>query len=223
MRPINRLEVFMGKCKNRWMELARVPLLSFGLTCSLILAPAHAAADAVTVPEGTEIVLQLNKSLSTKDNREGDVFDAYVVEPVYSGERISIPRGSVISGSISRITRPGRFKGKAVIHLIFQSIQIPGRGEIPIRASLDHIDSGGNADIYTENVLADAIPAARGVGGIPGNSLTGTSPGITNVFWTRDKELEIHRGATMRITLKQDLQIPLKTTPAGEVTADHQE
>jgi hypothetical protein len=210
----------MKTCKNRLMRLTRVPLLGFSLISGLLLQPVLAASDGVTVPEGTEITLQLNKSLSTKDNREGDVFDAYVVEPVSSGDRIIIPRGSVISGSISRITRPGRFKGKAVIHLLFQSIEIPGRGEIPIHASLDHIDSGGNEDIYTENVLPGAGPAAKSVGGIPGNSLTGTGSGIANVFWTRGKELEIHRGATMRISLKQELKVPPKTTPAEQITAD---
>lgn len=213
----------MKTCKNRLMKLTRVPLLGFSLLSGLLLQPVHAAADGVTVPKGTEITLQLNKSLSTKDNREGDVFDAYVVEPVSSGDRIIIPRGSVISGSISRITRPGRFKGKAVIHLLFQSIEIPGRGEIPIHASLDHIDSGGNDDIYTGNVLPGAGPAPKSVGGIPGNSLTGTDSAIANVFWTRGKELEIHRGATMRISLKQELMVPLKTTPAELITADPQE
>lgn len=210
----------MNKCKNMLMRLIPLPVLGLGLVCGLFLQPVRAAEDGVKVIEGTEITLQLNKSLSTKDNREGDLFDAYVVEPVYSGDRISIPRGSVISGSISRITRPGRFKGKAVIHLLFQSIQIPGRGEIPIHASLDHIDSGGNMDIYTENLLAGAGPAAKGAGGLRGNGLTGTNPGIPNVFWTRGKELEIHRGATMRISLKQELNIPLKNMPAGQDTAN---
>lgn len=205
------------------MKLTRVPLLGLGLISGLLLQPLHAEADGVTVPEGTEINLQLNESLSTKENREGDVFDAYVIEPVYSGDRITIPRGSVISGSISRITRPGRFKGKAVIHLLFQSIQIPGRGEIPIHASLDHIDSGGNTDIYTENVLSGGGPAAKGVGGIGANSLTGTGRGITNVFWTRGKDLEIHRGATMRISLKQDLKIPPKNPPADQKAANSSE
>ena len=210
----------MNKCKNGLMHLASIPLLGFGLIAGMLLQPARAAEDGVTVPEGTEITLQLNKSLSTKDNREGDVFDAYVVEPVYSGDRITIPRGSVISGSISRITRPGRFKGKAVIHLLFQSIEVPGRGEIPIHASLDHIDSGGNTDIYTENLLAGSGTDAKSAGQMPGNNLTGPGGGITNVFWTRGKELEIHRGATMRISLKQELKIPLKASPAGQIPAD---
>ena len=202
------------------MQLAPMTLLGFGLISGMLLRPVQAASDGVTVPEGTEITLQLNKSLSTKDNREGDVFDAYVVEPVYSGDRITIPRVSLISGSMSRITRPGRFKGKAVIHLLFQSIEIPGRGEIPIHASLDHIDSGGNTDIYTENLLADSGPAAKSAVQMPGNSLTGPGDGITNFFWTRGKELEIHRGATMRISLKQELNIPLKNMPAGQDTAN---
>jgi len=206
------------------MKLTCKLLLSLGLPFGLLLQPVCVAAEEIIVPKGTQITLQLNKNLSTKENQEGDDFDAYVIEPVYSEGRIAIPRGSLISGGISRITRPGRFKGKAVIHLLFQSIQIPGRGKIPIQAALVSIDPNGDMDIYAEGILDSTGSAERGIDNLAGNGLNSTSTGtrMTSVFWTRDKDLEIHRGSTMGISLKQDLKIPLKNQPAGKLTSKSQ-
>ena len=88
-------------------------------------APAIHAED-VNLPKGTRITLQLNETLSTASNMEGDEFTAAVELPVYLGDRIAIPKGSIVIGSVSRILRPDRLKGKAVLDLMFQSILVDG-------------------------------------------------------------------------------------------------
>src|SRR5512137_1841284 len=85
-----------------------------------------------TLAGGTVIQLELNDHLSSKLNREGDTFTASVTTPLYVSEHLVVPKGSLVTGNISRIIRPGRFKGKAVMNLVFQSIRIPGRGDVPI-------------------------------------------------------------------------------------------
>jgi hypothetical protein len=227
------MKVFIKVRPQIKMKRIYALLLLFSLPFGLLLQPVYSATEEIIVPEGTRIALQLNRSLSTKNDKEGDSFDAYVIEPVYHKERIAIPKGSVISGSISRISRPGRFKGKAVMHLLFRCIEIPGRGEISILASLEHIDSDEDADIYTEGTLQGkestgsnigkvVIPGLTGAGigslagGRKGASIgtgIGIGVGLANIFWTRGKDLEIPRGATMDISLEQPLKIPLK--PGG--------
>ncbi|MEJ2109960.1 MAG: hypothetical protein P8Z37_08610 [Acidobacteriota bacterium] len=206
----------MKKCKNTIMKRFLMLFLSIGLSLGFVVLPVCTAAESVVVPENTRMTLQLNTSLSTKDNQEGDDFDAYIIEPVYSEGRIVIPRGSVISGSISRISRPGRFKGKAVMHLLFQSIQIPGRGKLPFSASLVRINTDEDAEIHTEDLEKDIGSAGKNLNA--GDTGSGMGFGFTNVFWTRGKDLEIHRGSTMEISLKQDLKIPLKNQPEEQFT-----
>jgi len=220
----------MKSCKNIGMKPFSMLILSLALLPGFLLQPVCRAADEIIVPKGTEISLQLNKNLSTKENHEGDSFDTYVIEPVYFKGQIVIPKGSLVSGSISRITRPGRFKGKAVMHLLFQSIQIPGRGELSILASLVRIDSNEDADIHTEGALEGdgstgsdigkvLVPglAGAGIGSLAGGGKgagigagAGLGIGLANVFWTRGKDLELHKGSTMGISLEQDLKIPMK-------------
>jgi len=187
------------------------------------------ATQEVTIPEGTRISLQLNDHLSTKLNNEGDTFTAKVIAPVYIGDRVAIAKGSVVTGSVSRIVRPGRFRGKAVMNLLFQSIRTPGgRAEIPIpSATLVRVDAEGNAGVGPEGGVAgegstgrDAgrvlAPGATGagigavVGGGKGAAIgagVGAAAGLITIFATRGKDLEMKRGTTMDISLDRPLVV----------------
>jgi hypothetical protein len=208
--------------RARWF----VFLWSFALLC-----PYSISAQELTLPQGTKITLELEDHLSTRLNREGDAFTARVVNPVYVGERQIIPKGSIVSGSISRILRPGRFRGKAVMNLLFRSIRVPGRPEIAIVASLSSVDPDGNSGVKAEGsvegesshgrdagrVLAPAGTGA-GIGGIVGGGQgaavgagIGAAVGLATVFATRGKDLEMRRGSKMEITLDR----PLVVSPEG--------
>jgi hypothetical protein len=90
----------------------------------------------VILPEGTRIALHLNDHLSTKQNSEGNDFTATVVNPVNLGDREVLPKGSIVTASVSRVVRPGRFRGKATMTVMFHSIRIPSKKELPLSASL---------------------------------------------------------------------------------------
>jgi len=187
------------------------------------------ATDEVGIDKGTRICLQLNDYLSTKLNNEGDWFTASVTEAVYLNERLVLPKGSIVTGSISRIIRPGRFRGKAVMNLLFQSIKLPGGKPIPIVASLARVDPEGNAGTGDEGAVKGegsigkdagrvAKPglAATGIGALIGGAKgaavgagVGAAVGLATVFATRGKDLEMRRGSTLDITLDRSLQIPV--------------
>lgn len=185
-------------------------------------------SDEVVLVEGTQICLQLNDYLSTKLNREGDKFTATVTEPIYLEARLVLPKGSIVAGSISRIIRPGRFRGKAVMNLLFQSIKLPGGEPLPIVASLARVDPEGNAGTGDEGAVIgessigkDASRVAKpglasaGIGALIGGAKgaaigagAGAAVGLATVFATRGKDLEMRRGSTFDITLVRDLKIP---------------
>ena len=190
-----------------------------------------------TVPEGTLIQLELNDHLSSKLNHEGDTFTATVTVPLYVSERLVVPRGSLVTGNISRIIRPGRFKGKAVMNLLFQSIRLPGKGEVPILASLARLDSSkGSAKVVSESGVAGEGSAGRdvvrvatpslagaGIGSLAGGGAgsaigagIGAAVGLGTVFTTRGKDLEILRGSGMEIRLDRPLPVQLDTPAGGE-------
>jgi hypothetical protein len=199
----------------------------------LLVPPSSNAATESILPEGTRITLQLNNNLSTARNNEGDSFTAVVMVPVCMGDRMVIPKGSLVSGSISRLTKPGRFKGKALMTLLFQSINVPGRGELPITASLaavpeangtvrseSTVEGKGSEDSDAERVKTPGLVGA-GIGVLAGGGRgaaigggAGAIIGLTTVFATRGKHLEFRRGSTMDISLDRPLSIP----PEGETS-----
>ena len=196
----------------------------FILTSCAIIARAQGGSEAV-LQEGTRIYLQLNDHLSTKVNVEGDRFTANVIAPVYLDDRLIIPKGSIVTGSVSRVLRPGRFKGKAIMNLLFQSIRVPGRSETTIVASLAHVDSEGNSGIQSEGTVRGERSAGRdaarvltpgltgaGIGAIAGGGKgaaigagVGAAVGLATIFSTRGKDIEMRRGSTMDIALDRPL------------------
>jgi hypothetical protein len=218
----------MSPCNNTGMKQLVNLALSSALMFALLTPTVSLAAADIVLPDKTRITLQLNKHLSTKVNSEGDSFTAVVTTPVFLGERMVIPKGSEVTGSISRIIRPGRFKGKAVMNVLFQSINIPGRGQLPIVASLARVGSEGNGGVRSEGtvegegsegsdigrILMPGI-AGAGIGTLAGGgkgaaigSGIGAAIGLATVLATRGKEIEVPRGSTLDITLDKPLTIP---------------
>lgn len=209
------------------MKQSGIYCQGFILIFVLLLSPIAQAAADIVLPEGTRITLQLNNTLSTKTNSEGDAFTAVVTMPVYLGNQMVIPKGSVVNGSISRILRPGRFKGKAIMNLIFQSISIPGRGQMAIAATLVRVDAEGNRGIHSEGRIEGensagsdigkvAAPglAGAGIGTIAGGGKgagigagVGAAVGLATVFTSRGKDIEVQRGSSLDILLDHPLTI----------------
>src|SRR6185436_3248542 len=71
----------------------------------------------VTVPKGTVIPVELINKLSTKNIKEGDRVYARTIVPVTIENKIVIPVGSNVNGTIKDAQRPGRVKGRASLTL----------------------------------------------------------------------------------------------------------
>jgi len=184
-----------------------------------ILGTAHdVRAEDAQLPKGTQITLRLNDTLSTASNMEGDEFTAVVVLPVYLGDRIVVPKGSVITGSVSRILRPDRLKGKAVMDLMFQSIRVEGYRQTNIVAALTRVDATESGGMHTADNFAEREKPAESAAksGNPKIGVRaqfpdgkkaniGASGGLPSVFNSQGDDAGIPRGALMDITLDRSL------------------
>ncbi len=89
--------------------------------------PANAAISAITLPEGTSVRVRLLEPLDTERNRAGDRFTASLDEPLVSGDRVVIAKGTTFSGHITQSKPSGRFKGRAVLALRLDSFTMNGQ------------------------------------------------------------------------------------------------
>jgi hypothetical protein len=202
-------------------------------TASLPAGSVPAAPPGVTVREGTRILLRLVNSLDSKHSREGDRVYLETAVPVAVDNRIVIPRGSSVAGTITRARQPGRTSGKGELYIRFDSLTLPNgttrdfrsrlSGGDPERGNIDReegkitgegnrpeartvaIGTGMGASIGS---IAGAAAGHAGMGaGIGG--LAGAAAGLAGVFSKHGADAVLPKGTNVEMTLDRDLQYQL--------------
>ncbi len=82
------------------------------------------APKPIVVPEGTELEVVLDESLSSKTATPGQSFDATVESPVEIEGKVVIPKGAHAKGTVKNAQAAGRFKGASLLELGLKSVEI---------------------------------------------------------------------------------------------------
>jgi hypothetical protein len=82
---------------------------------------------AVTVPEGSRLLVRINETIDVKHATSGEHFSGTVAEPVVVGDTVAIPEGSIARGEVLVAHKRGRFKGKSVLALTLTGLEVHGR------------------------------------------------------------------------------------------------
>ena len=101
----------------------------------LYLSWVPVAAQAVEIQKGAHLKVHLSSAISTQTAKKGEEFDAALAEDFVLEERVLIPRGSTLRGSVVRVSRPGRLRGRAELALHFHRIELPSGEAFDISAS----------------------------------------------------------------------------------------
>jgi type IV secretion system protein VirB10 len=114
-------------------------------------APAEAPdPNVVTIPAGTKIPLSLKQAISTKNAREGDAVYAETSFPFVMDNRIVIPAGSFIQGTISHVERAGHGHGRAEILMHFTAIIYPSGYTVMLPGSVENTPGADNKSVKNE-------------------------------------------------------------------------
>ena len=116
-------------------------------------SPAQAAVsdpNKVTIPAGTKIPLSLKQAISTKNAREGDAVYAETSFPFVMDNRMVIPAGSFIQGTISHVERAGHGHGRAEILMHFTSIIYPSGYTVMLPGSVENTPGADNKSVKDE-------------------------------------------------------------------------
>ena len=97
--------------------------------------PAPPAPEFVdlTVPSDAVLGLQIERTISSELARVEDRVDARVTRDVRVGDRVAIPAGSTVRGSVSEVDRGGRMKGKARLAIKFHTIVMADGTQLPLK------------------------------------------------------------------------------------------
>jgi hypothetical protein len=91
-------------------------------------APAQVPAPApIRIAAGKLLVVSLDQTISTKDNSNGDRFQASLAEPVTVDGNTVLRVGTRVTGTIVQSASAGRLKGGAVLQLTLDGITFHGQ------------------------------------------------------------------------------------------------
>ena len=99
------------------------------------------------VEAGRRIPLTLLKGISTKSAVVGDPIYLETTFPVAASNRIIIPKGSYVTGTVTELKRAGKVKGRAELRLRLESIILPNGVTRDFRGSVSGIDSQNGEEL----------------------------------------------------------------------------
>jgi hypothetical protein len=181
-----------------------------------LLARIFQATKPVSVPEGTQLDVVLNQSISTAANRAGDPFQATLASPVVVDDKTVIPKDALVTGHIVDARPSGHLKGVARLELTLDSVEVNGAaygiatGDFG-RTGKNHnkrngVLIGGGAGL---GAIIGGV-AGGGVGALIGSSV-GAGAGTAGAAFTGQKDIRVPAETTLSFRLARPVTIPVKS------------
>jgi hypothetical protein len=215
------------------------------VVCLALLAPPPVAGRDFFLQEGTEIYLRLHISLDTKISQAGDRTVSTVEEPVLLDNIEVIPAGARVLGRVGEVKKPGRFGRGGKLVLTFETIEVPGAGNIQIAGSLVDIYDPDTIE-EEDDVLKDMDIGAEGevkaggaskvktistslAGGGVGGALAGTGAGAAigvaaaaagAFIWFKGKQVELPAGIGLIMRIDRGITLSVPDLPRPEEVAE---
>lgn len=92
---------------------------------------------SATLPVQTRLKLVVEYPVDAKTSQPGDTFEAHVKDDLFLGRNLILPRGSLVRGRVSEITKPRLISRAAKIGLKLDQIVTPTGDVIPLDAALE--------------------------------------------------------------------------------------
>ncbi len=177
-----------------------------------------APADELTVKAGTHVLLSLVNSLNTKKSRAGDRVYLRTAVPVAVSNRVVIPRGSDVAGTI--VEAPAAKGKKGELYIRFDSLTLPNGVTRDLLSRPDGSNEGklasGNDTAGDVRRTATGAGVGAGVGGLAGaaaghagmglgiGGLAGAAAGLGGLFGKKPEPV-LAQGTTLEMVLDRDL------------------
>jgi len=202
-------------------------------TAATTQAPvASGAIASFVVNPGTRIPLSLINSVSTKNSGAGDRVYLETVFPIVLRGKVVIPVGSYVAGTVTKVTRPGRVKGRGEFYIRFDSLTLPNGVTRDFRASIGSLDGRASEDLDRKEgsikgesnkggdvrTVGETAASGASIGAVAGGlgnghagegaligAAAGATAGLIGVLLTRGPDAVLARGTTLDMVLDRPL------------------
>jgi len=142
-------------------------------------APPAPDGSMLTVPAQTTIPLRLMNTVNSRTAQPGQALYCETIFPVTAGNKIVIPRGSSVKGTITQVIRSGRGGAKkAQLGLRFETLILPNGTTLPLRATLSGFGTPGREEFQPKEAKIEGASSKGEEGGkVAETTITGAELG----------------------------------------------
>jgi hypothetical protein len=167
-----------------------------------------------TLGTGTEVVIRLSQSLSTRSNQSGQTFEGILEDDLKEGGHVLAPAGATVTGKITHLVKSGKVKGKAQMSLTLTGIEVGGESHRIDTNTLNFEAQGTGSRDAKRIGIASGIGAVVGAiaGGGKGAAIgaaigAGAGTGVT--LATPGDEVEFPTEQRMSFKLDKPVELPV--------------
>lgn len=106
-----------------------------------------------SLPEGTALRMRLESKISTAQNKAGDRFQGQITEAVALDGKTVVPVGSLLTGRITTLSQPRRFRGKPAIGILPEALVLPDGTRLLLTATLVDTNVRHGLDVNEEGQI----------------------------------------------------------------------
>jgi hypothetical protein len=134
--------------------------LNFG---SEPLTPQLAASLTSPPPDGSFVRARLLTGLSSSTTQKGDEVEAMLSQPLFDGDRLILPQGSILKGSVVQVQAARHMARSGQLRFIFHELVLPGGLDHKVDALLAGVESdrANNLKLDSEGGAHAAEPNSR--------------------------------------------------------------
>src|SRR5208282_611685 len=124
-----------------------LPVVTIGVILAVGLLAWAADDGDIALPSGTQLVVKLTNTLSTKGSEEGDPWAGKVAEPIFAAGQEAVPANSTVRGRVTFLQPAGRATGRGEMRLVAETISTPEHGTFTIVAQLQDADDNKGSKV----------------------------------------------------------------------------
>jgi hypothetical protein len=116
-----------------------------------VLTPETAASINMPPPPGSSVHVRLMTGLSSATAQKGDELEAVLSQPLFDGDRLVLPQGSRLKGSVLQVRPARRLSHNGQLRIAFHELLLPDGIEQKVEASLESVQSSRGQHVQLDS------------------------------------------------------------------------
>jgi hypothetical protein len=179
-------------------------------------APAEPELVEVQIPADSVLGLQIERTVSSETARVEDRVEARVTRDVRVGDRVAIPAGSVVQGSVMEVERGGKVKERAKLGIRFHTVVLADGTRLAIRTDSIVREGSSPANESAAKIGGAAVGGAilgailgGGKGAVIGGTV-GAAGGTAATMAGNRNPAVLAQGSTVNVRVQQPVTVTVE-------------